>query len=113
MRPEPGGSGTEKALAKDLRPGAHVATYFLCVDKSVQPRRDGDGMYFRTTLRDRTGQVSAVHWNPSADLTASFAVGDVVAISGTFNDSPIYGPQINLDGLRKLAPDEFDEASLG
>jgi hypothetical protein len=112
MTPAAVDPGSEKAMAKDLRPGTQVATYFRCVDKSVQPKRDGNGMYFRVTLRDRTGQVTAVHWDPGAELIASFAVGDVVAISGTFSDNPIYGPQINLDGLRKLKPSEFDQTSL-
>jgi hypothetical protein len=112
MTPESADSGSEKAMAKDLRPGTQVATYFRCVDKSVQPRRDGNGMYFRATLRDRTGQLSAVHWDPDAELIASFVGGDVVAVSGMFSDNPIYGPQINLDGLRKLTPGEFDQASL-
>jgi len=110
--PPPTAGNPGKTFASDLRPGAQVSTYFRCKEKSVQPRRAGDGTFFRLTLTDRTGQVSAVHWEPDADLTASFREGDVVMVEGTYTDNPIYGPQIRIDGLRKLRDGQFDPACL-
>ena len=110
--PPPPAGNPGKTFAKDLRPGAQVKTYFLCKEKSVHPRRAGSGTFFRLTLTDRTGQVSAVHWEPDADLTASFKVGDVVLVEGMYTENPIYGPQIRLDDLRKLRDGQFNPADL-
>lgn len=97
---------------QDLRDGSHVDSSFVCVGKQARISRDGETNYVRLTLRDASGEMSAVLW-PGVEGDGQFADGDVVAVRGVCASSPIYGLQIRVESLTRLAVDACDNTALG
>lgn len=97
---------------QDLRDGSHVDSSFVCVGKQTRVSRDGETNYVRLTLRDASGEMSAVLW-PGVEDDGQFEDGDVVAVLGVCASSPIYGLQIRVDSLTRLAAGAYDSAALG
>jgi len=94
----------------ELQNGQAVDTYFACSEKTTATDRNGK-TYLRLKLRDATGEVSCIHFDPSEEALGVSA-GDVVVAGGTYSVHPQYGPQIQVRRLRLAEPDEYDAADL-
>ena len=94
----------------ELQSGQAVDTYFTCSEKTTASDRNGK-TYLRLKLRDASGEVSAIHFDPS-DEALDVASGDVVIVGGTYSLHPQYGPQIQVRRLRPAEPGEYDAAEL-
>ena len=94
----------------ELESGQAVDTYFTCSEKTTATDRNGK-TYLRLKLRDATGEVSCIHFDPSEEALG-VAAGDVVIAAGTYSVHPQYGPQIQIRRLRLAEPDEYDAADL-
>jgi hypothetical protein len=97
---------------QDLRDGSHVDSSFVCVGKQTRVSRDGETNYVRLTLRDASGEMSAVLW-PGVEDDGQFEDGDVVAVLGVCASSPIYGLQIRGDSPTRRAAGAYASAALG
>ena len=94
----------------ELESGQAVDTYFTCSEKTTATDRNGK-TYLRLKLRDASGEVSCIHFDPSEEALGVSA-GDVVVAGGTYSVHPQYGPQIQVRRLRLAEPDEYDAAEL-
>jgi 3'-5' exoribonuclease len=78
----------------------------------VENACDRNGKAFlRLRLRDATGEVKAIHFDPS-DEALDMASGTVAVVSGTFSLHPQYGPQVQVRRLRLADESEYDLADL-
>src|SRR5665647_1070977 len=64
----------------ELENGQAVDTYFTCSEKTTATDRNGK-TYLRLKLRDATGEVSCIHFDPSEEALGVSA-GDVVVAGG-------------------------------
>ena len=67
--------------------------------------------YLRLKLRDASGEVAAIHFDPS-DEALGVTAGDVVCVGGTYSVHPQYGSQIQVRRLRPAEDDEYDAGDL-
>jgi 3'-5' exoribonuclease len=86
-------------------------SYFVCVGPERGSKKSGEP-FLRLGLRDASGDVRAVWWEPTAEALDDLRHGDVVSVRGVFSSSTQYGPQVKIERLRVLAPGEYDAASL-
>jgi 3'-5' exoribonuclease len=107
-------SGLAAALPRtpiaELQSGQAVDTYFTCSEKTAATDRNGK-TYLRLKLRDASGEVNAIHFDPS-DEAIGISSGEVVVAGGTYSVHPQYGPQLQLRRLRVAGPDEYDAGEL-
>ena len=93
-----------------LANGQAVDGAYVCAEKTVATGRNGSP-YLRLRLRDASGEVPAIHFDPSDEALAVEA-GSVVWVGGTYNEHPQYGPQVQIRRLRPAEPGEYDPADL-
>ncbi|MFA4964773.1 MAG: HD domain-containing protein [Thermoleophilia bacterium] len=107
-------SGLAAALPRtpiaELLSGQAVDTYFTCSEKTTATDRNGK-TYLRLKLRDASGEVNAIHFDPS-DEAIGVAAGEVVIAGGTYSVHPQYGPQLQLRRLRLAEAGEYDAGEL-
>jgi 3'-5' exoribonuclease len=101
---------TEQIPIAELPEGREAVTYAVCVEKETATDRNGKS-YMRLKLRDASGEVKAIHFDPSEEALGVIA-GDVVKVGGTFSVHAQYGPQFQLRRMRRLEEGEFDPALL-
>lgn len=106
-----GAAGGSKTFVTELVDGQTVTSYFVCPEREVKTTRNG-GRMVNLTLLDASGQVKAVHFDPSDDVLDSLAPGRVVKVRGRYKVDPRWGPQLVVEQLRVLEPGEYDEAAL-
>jgi 3'-5' exoribonuclease len=94
----------------ELQSGQTVDGYYACSDKNAATDRNGKA-YLRLKLRDATGEVAAIHFDPS-DEALEVHAGDVVLVGGVYSVHQQYGSQIQVRRLRILQEDEYDAAAL-
>jgi 3'-5' exoribonuclease len=94
----------------ELQSGQAVDTYFTCSEMNVATDRNGK-TYLRLKLRDASGEVAGIHFDPSEEALG-ISAGDVVIAGGTYSVHPQYGAQIQLRRLRLAEPDEYDAGAL-
>ncbi len=94
----------------ELESGQAVDTFFTCSEKITATDRNGK-TYLRLKLRDASGEVPAIHFDPS-EQALSIDAGDVVIAGGTYSVHPQYGPQVQIRRLRPAAEDEYDADEL-
>jgi 3'-5' exoribonuclease len=94
----------------ELQSGQTIDDFYVCSDKTAATDRNGKA-YMRLKLRDASGEVAAIHFDPSDDALGAKA-GDVVMIGGSFSLHQQYGPQIQVRRLRVLQDDEYDPCAL-
>lgn len=93
-----------------LRAGQTVDGCYTCAE--VESATDRNGKEFmRLRLRDASGEVKAIHFDPS-DEARGLSAGDVAVVYGTFNVHAQYGPQVQVRRLRLAAENEYDLAEL-
>jgi 3'-5' exoribonuclease len=107
----PAGAGAEKVFVLDLPEGHTVRTYFLCSEREIATTRAGKP-FLRLKLRDASGEVKAIHFEPSDEVLARLASGDVVKVEGIYTSNGQYGQQFKIDRLRLMEPGEYDPATL-
>jgi 3'-5' exoribonuclease len=112
MRPDqPQLDTDEKILVCDLPEGRIVRTYFLCSACEVRTTAQGTRM-ITLTLRDASGDVKAIHFDPADDVADALTPGQVVKVQGVFSINPKYGPQLKVERLRVMDCEEYDEGTL-
>jgi 3'-5' exoribonuclease len=94
----------------ELQSGQTVDGYYTCSEKTTATDRNGKA-YLRLKLRDASGEVAAIHFDPS-DEALETQPGDVVMVGGTYSVHPQYGAQVQVRRLRVLEPHEYDAADL-
>ena len=94
----------------ELKSGQSVEGPYCCSDKIAATDRNGKA-YLRLKLRDASGEVAAIHFDPSDDALG-ITVGDVVIVGGTFSVHPQYGAQVQVRRLRPADPDEYAACDL-
>ena len=94
----------------ELQSGQAVDTYFTCSEIIAATDRNGK-TYLRLKLRDASGEVAGIHFDPSEEAQ-SISAGDVVIAGGTYSVHPQYGAQIQLRRLRLAGTDEYDAGEL-
>ena len=105
-----GGGATTHIHIAELPEGRETDTYALCIESDTATDRNGKA-YLRLKFRDASGEVKAIHFDPSDDALAVSA-GDVVKIRGTYSVHAQYGPQFQVRRMRVMSPDEYDPAEL-
>lgn len=96
----------KEPMVADLasRENQAVTGFFAAGSKQARTKKDGS-RYLAIILCDRTGTIEARVWN--ADDAGDFEPGDVVKVRGQvcrYNEKL----QINIDRLRRAAPNEYD-----
>ena len=94
----------------ELPEGRELDTYALCTEREVATDRNGK-QFLRFKLRDASGEVKAIHFDPSDEALAVRA-GDVVKIRGVYSVHAQFGPQLQVRRLRVMSADEYDAAAL-
>ena len=102
---------TDKIMLSDLPESRKVTTYFLCSEKEVATARTG-GAFLRLKLRDASGEIKAIHFDPSPENLEQLEAGDVVKVEGMIQTSPQFGQQFKVERLRRMQADEYDAAAL-
>ena len=106
-----GAASAEKILIAQLPEGHEVTSYFVCADKEPATDRNGKS-FLRLRLRDASGELKAIHFDPDERVLEELANGDVVKVSGTYSKHEKYGEQFQVKRLRVLEPGEYDVATL-
>ncbi len=94
----------------ELESGQAVAGAYACSEMTAATDRNGKA-YLRLKLRDASGEVAAIHFDPS-DEALGISTGDVVVVGGTYSVHPQYGAQVQVRRLRPAEPDEYDAGDL-
>jgi 3'-5' exoribonuclease len=94
----------------ELENGQAVDTYFTCSEITAATDKNGK-TYLRLKLRDASGEVNAIHFDPS-DEAIGLSAGAVVVAGGSYRVDPKYGAQVQLRRLRLAEAGEFDAADL-
>ena len=91
-------------FVKDLAAGQTVAEVFCLGAARLGQAKNGP--FWTLVLEDVTGQIEAKIWSPAAQAYADLAAGQFVWVEaqvGAYRDRP----QVNIDRLRVLTPEEF------
>jgi 3'-5' exoribonuclease len=105
------GGPPQKILITQLPEGRMVTTYFVALDKEAATDRNGKS-FLRLKLRDASGEVKAIHFDPDEAVVESLASGDVVQVSGTYSVHEKFGQQFQVKTLRIMEPGEYDIGTL-
>jgi 3'-5' exoribonuclease len=105
MHPMPSASlpTLARVFVRDFQDGSDVDQALLVRASETRRRRDG-GEFLKLALGDRTGQVTAMVWDGTAEVAPLCSTGRVVRVTGRFDVHPKFGPQIAIRALRP-APD--------
>jgi 3'-5' exoribonuclease len=91
----------------DLKPGPVSQTFLLA--QADTPKTKTGKPYFRGMLRDVTGSVTAINFDPSPNLLIVGA-GMIVEVKGSYSVDAKYGPQIKVNGM--WPAEEYDIADF-
>ena len=94
----------------ELKSGQAVDGAYACSEKTAATDRNGKA-YLRLKLRDASGEVAAIHFDPS-DEALGISAGDAVIVGGTYSVHPQYGAQIQVRRLRPAEAEEYDAGDL-
>lgn len=111
MNDQPSIPGTaERCAIIELESGQTVNGAYACSEKTTATDRNGKA-YLRLKLRDASGEVAAIHFDPSEEAL-EICAGDVVVVGGTYSVHPQYGAQVQVRRLRTAEDEEYDAADL-
>jgi 3'-5' exoribonuclease len=96
---------------RDLQDGSRVATSLLVRSAQVRPRADGCE-YLKLSLGDRTGTVAAVLLEPSEQARDACRPGEVVHVTGSFTVHAGFGPQLQVDSIRRAQDGDYERHEL-
>lgn len=90
-----------------LGPQEKVNEVFLVLNKQMRTNRNG-ALYLQVDLADRTGTITALRWNATAEDAQAFQPGDYVRVEGT---TQLYqgGLQLIAKRFTPLPADQMDE----
>jgi len=94
----------------ELQSGQTVDGYYTCSDRTAATDRNGK-TYLRLKLRDASGEVAGIHFDPSDDAL-QVRPGDVVMVGGVYSLHQQYGAQIQIRRLRALDACDYDADAL-
>ncbi len=100
----------QRTPVADLRSGQALDGCYACSEIESASDRNGKA-FLRLRLRDATGEVRAIHFDPSEEALA-MTPGDVAVVFGTYSVHPQYGPQVQVRRLRVAAAGEYDLSEL-
>ncbi|HJW74241.1 MAG TPA: HD domain-containing protein [Thermoleophilia bacterium] len=86
-------------------------SYFVCFEPERGTKKSGEP-FLRMGLRDASGDVKAVWWEPTVEALEGLRSGHVVKVRASFCASGRWGPQVTIERLRTLEPGEYDPACL-
>jgi 3'-5' exoribonuclease len=98
-------------LLNEFTDGMEIDQALLVREVERRRRRDG-GEYLRVLLGDRTGAVACMVWENLEEIEELAPAGAPVWVQGRYTVHPRFGPQINLRGLQRPAPESFDPQDL-
>ena len=101
---------TPRIAVVDLESGQAVDSVYACSELTTATDRNGKA-YLRLKLRDASGEVAAIHFDPSDDALG-LSAGDVVCVGGTYSVHPQYGAQIQVRRLRAAEDAEYEAGDL-
>lgn len=93
----------------DLKPGPVSQTFLLA--QADTPKTKTGKPYFRGMLRDVTGSVTAINFDPSPGLLA-MQPGQIVDVRGSYSVDAKYGPQMKVNGMVTALESEYDIADF-
>jgi 3'-5' exoribonuclease len=93
------------AALSDLRDGDRVDAAALVLEASVRATRRG-APFISARLGDRGASVAAVMWDAPEDALDGISHGTPVRVTGGYAVHPRYGPQITIETLQALEPEE-------
>ncbi len=93
-----------------LSSGQTVDGCYSCAEVETASDRNGK-TFLRLRLRDASGEVKAIHFDPS-DEAMTLEAGNVAVVCGTYSVHPQFGPQIQVRRLRVADPGEYDASDL-
>ena len=91
-------------FVSDLAPGQPVADIFCIASARLAQAKNGP--FWTLELEDVTGRIEAKIWSPAAQAYDALAPGQFVLVEGqvgSYRDRP----QVGIDRLRRLDPEEF------
>lgn len=94
----------------DLRSGQTIDGCYACSEVENACDRNGKA-FLRLRLRDATGEVKGIHFDPS-DEALGMTTGDVAVVVGTYSVHPQYGPQVQVRRLRLASADEYELSEI-
>jgi 3'-5' exoribonuclease len=94
----------------ELRAGQALDGCYTCAEIESATDRNGKA-FLRLRLRDASGEVKGIHFDPS-DEALTMAAGDVAVVFGTYSVHPQYGPQVQVRRLRLAEAEEYDLSEL-
>jgi 3'-5' exoribonuclease len=93
----------------DLKPGPVSQTFLLA--QAETPKTKTGKPYFRGMLRDTTGSITAINFDPSPGLLA-MQPGQIVTVRGSYSVDAKYGPQMKVNGMAGSVEGEYDIADF-
>ena len=78
---------------KDLKGNEEIRTEFMVLEKEIKPFISKEGEYLQLQLGDKTGEISALCWNPEL-ITFDIKKGNVIRVKGSTQKHKEYGLQI-------------------
>jgi len=100
-------SGMVRRYVNQLAPQEKVNEVFRVVSKQLRTNRSGI-LYLQVDLADRTGTITALHWNATPEDAQAFEPGDYVRVEGT---TQLYqgGLQLIAKRFSRVPADQMDE----
>ena len=83
---------------KDLGGSEEVETEFMILEKETKLFVSKEGEYLQLQLGDKTGEISAICWNPQL-IKSDIKKGDVIKVKGIAQKHKEYGLQIIFNPL--------------
>jgi len=96
---------------RDLSDGQDLDQVLLVREVDARQKRDGSE-YLKLTLRDRSGQVSAMIWDSVDQIAELVQPGKPVRVIGRYCVHARYGAQITIRALRPPAEGSYDISEL-
>lgn len=89
----------------ELVAGQHVCGCYACTEIEEATDRNGK-TYLRLRLRDASGEVKAIHFDPS-EHALTLSAGQIAVVVGQYSQHPQYGAQVQVRQLRIADDDEY------
>lgn len=96
---------------REFQNGQPVEAPLLVREVQCATKRDG-AEYLRITFGDRTGTVKGIMWEGHHALAQAVPPGTVAQVTGRFQVSDRYGPQLVVSGLQPALEGSYDPSDL-
>lgn len=92
---------------KDLKGNEEVKSEFMILEKEIKPFISKEGEYLQLQLGDKTGEISALCWNPQL-INFDIKKGDVIEVKGVTQKHKEYGLQIIFNPADIKLSEEYE-----